>query len=226
LAYFISISVRKKPCFNILAAALLLAALALSHASWAGAGPISVPADETTPRVDRKGVSSSLHLPQGDLLRLNYSFSQRVLRIGRGKSLLALVRVEKDKNPERVGMESYIRLLPLDLQPYLSNNKVLFLSAERSRANNGMGQCGAGAEVYLHALDLEPSPPRLVSSVLIGSCFESIEMVGGESGTLNVHDTFSVENQRLRIQFSSHKSREERTPIGVLSTDLTTLLFE
>lgn len=191
----------------LLRLALLL--LFLGFASLSFATNSGLATDETTPIVSKVGVRSRLPLPQREI-ELTYSFAKRTVTLSAGSTNRTIVeRIAKGKNPELIGAENHIRFLPLRLQPYLHENKVLFLSSERTRANNGSGQCGSGEELYLQVADISRIPLEIVSKLLVASCSESIELTGNDSLQNELLSAFSVSDGRLRIEFLAYMARTE-----------------
>jgi hypothetical protein len=199
--------------------------LALGLVQQALASPSTVDDSGTAPRISKTGVESTLNLPDGHHLLLSYSFLKRTLRVANGNSETVVGRIEKGRNPELIGAEEYIRFLPGRLQPYLSQNKVLFLSAERSSAGDGGGYCGSGGEIYLNVLNLETTSVAVISRILISSCKENIELAGTELATPDYLSALSISNQQLRIRFLFFKNEGGKNS-SVLSSDFKELVFD
>ena len=142
------------------------------------------------------------------------------VRSRQGKTVLH--RIPKGYNPTLVGAQQSIAFLPPQLQPYAAREVLLYTSARRSNCGDGRGQCGSGAELYLHALSIKTEPPKVLSSILIGSCKESIELYEGAPPSW---DNFSIINGKLAIKFLAHPAQPDRTPTATLTDDFKRLVF-
>ena len=80
----------------------------------------------------------------------------------------------------------------------------------------------AGVEFYLHALNIKREPPKVLSSILIGSCKESIELYEPDAPGW---DNFSIVNGKLAIEFLAHPAQPDRTPTATLTDDFKRLVF-
>jgi hypothetical protein len=132
-------------------------------------------------------------------------------------------RIGKKYSPDQIDMQGYIRFLPLDLQPYLSSDVVLFNSVTRSTSGNGSGQCGSGYELYLNAIRLGKTSGKIIGRTKIGSCVDSIFPTGMDEGPTD-YSAFSIKDGRLSIKFFNYKSMDA-SPIALLSHDFRRLEF-
>jgi len=168
-----------------------------------------------------KHTGASLCLP-GKTLKLDYQPKARTLAIAINGRAHRVERVARNYGPELIGMEKFIRFLPMELQPYLSRNVVLFDSVVRSSGGEGMGQCGSGAEKYLNAARINGTKVKVLGKVHVGSCFDSIE-ADGEAGNETDFSAYSVQGGKLAIRFLFYRGL--MTPTGVLSSDFRQLEF-
>jgi hypothetical protein len=129
---------------------------------------------------------------------LKYDQRKRTISLTANGRAVLIERIGKGQGPELVGMESYIRILPADLQLYRNRGIILLNTASRSAAGDGRGQCGGGFEMYLHAIDVSRRAPLRLGRVLVGSCWEDLYPKGIENGPEDF-SAFSVENGRLRV---------------------------
>jgi len=165
-------------------------------------------------RSQRPGIS--LCLP-GKTLTLDYQAEARRLIIDINGHPHTVERIDRNFGPELIGMEKYIRFLPLELQPYLSRNVVLFNSVVRSSGGEGMGQCGSGAEVFVNALSISEAKVRVLGKVQVESCSRSIfpAAMEGEEADFSA---YSVQDGRLAIKFGNYPEIEG-SPTALLSRD-------
>lgn len=165
---------------------------------------------------------ASLCLP-GKTLTLDYREKARTVSIAIGGRSHRIERIDKNYGPELIGMEKHIRFLPLDLQPYLSRNVVLFNTVVRSSGGEGMGQCGSGAEEYLNAASIDGAKVKVLGKVHVGSCYESI-YPDNEDGNETDFSAYSVHDGRLAIKFLNYPEMKN-SPTGILSKDFRRLEF-
>ena len=154
-------------------------------------------------------------------LRYNNKSGKIILESPRGRSILE--RIPRDYDPALTGADRYIGFLPVELQPYRRNRKLLYLSAIRSTGGNGGGECGAGSEIFLNVLDLANAHPQVMSRTLIGSCSKNIELSELSDPPGNLAG-FSVADGRLHLDFLFYKEIEESLS-ALLSNDLKALEF-
>lgn len=140
-----------------------------------------------------------------------------------GKELI-LASVPARFNPGLVGSDSLIGFLAPRLQVYKDSNILMYITAIRTRGGDGRGQCGSGSEIYLNFLDVSRANPKRYSSVLIGSCNESIEIDEQNVSDGELGEVF-VDANRLRIKFLNYKN-VEGYPIATVSHDFKKLEFE
>ena len=164
---------------------------------------------------------ASLCLP-AKTLTLDYQPKARAVNIVVNGRPHTVERIDKNYGPELIGMAKYIRFLPMELQPYLSRNVVLFNSVVRSSGGEGMGQCGSGAEKYLNAVSISGTKVKVLGKVHVGSCYEPIEP-DGEAGNETDFSAYSVQDGKLAIKFLYYQGLMD--PIGVLSKDFQRLEF-
>lgn len=140
-----------------------------------------------------------------------------------GKKKIVLQKVPKRFDPTLVGSDVFIGFLPDNLQLYKDSSILAFVSSIRTSGGNGGGQCGAGAEIFLNFLDVQKAAPKILSSILIGSCDEAIELMDqdmskGELGELSVMD------KKLNLRFMYYRGKEG-SPTATVSPDLKNLQF-
>jgi hypothetical protein len=178
--------------------------------------------NSVTTTQSKNRISSKLCSPRRKLFTLSYNYNLRDVSIYYDGKRTVLEKIKKDFDPKLVGAEQLIQLLPSELQPYLSQNVLLYISAIRTNGGSGGGQCGAGTEVYLNILDVKEKRAKSISRLLVKSCAESIEYLGNEESPPSLSG-FSVVNNRLKIMFISYKEKEG-SPAALLSDNLK--LFE
>ncbi len=150
------------------------------------------------------GISSTICV-DGQAFTLNYAYRARRLSVSSASKRTILEAVPKGFDPEMVGAELLNRFLPSELQPYLSQRVLLYVSARRSTGGNGGGLCGAGAEVYLNTLDVGHQRAKLVSRILVASCLESIELTSDDK--VPVFGAMSEVDGRLKVDFLAYKDK-------------------
>lgn len=128
-----------------------------------------------------------------------------------------IFRIPPGYDPALVGSERLIAFLPERLQVFKTNNVLIYVSAIRSSGGNGMGQCGAGSEIHLNFLDISGNVLKLKSSILIGSCTESIELGRQEIMEGKVGDITVVDN-KLTLHFLIYKNVDGE-PVTVVTPD-------
>lgn len=158
----------------------------------------------------------SLCLP-GKTLTLDYQAKARTISIKINGQSRTVERIDRNFGPELIGMEKYIRFLPLELQPYLSRNVVLFNSVVRSSGGEGMGQCGSGAEVFVNALSISGAKVKVLGKVQVESCARSIFPAATE-GEETDFSAYSVQDGGLAVKFGNYPEIEG-SPTGLLSKD-------
>ena len=133
-----------------------------------------------------------------------------------------LHRIPRGFEPSLVGADKSIGFLPDHLQPHKDQKIVFYVSAIRSTGGNGSGQCGAGAEIFLHVLDLAPAKPKPLASHLIGSCsgieIDESDAYAGELGDMSLVDG------KLAMDFISYPG-QATAAMATLSADFQKLEF-
>ena len=120
-------------------------------------------------------------------------------------------------DPAVVGSNRLIGFLPEKLQVFKKKQVLVYVSSIRSRGGDGMGQCGSGSEIFLNFLDISKQVPKLKSSILIGSCNESIELVDQDVSKGEVGEITVVDNN-LTLHFLNYKEIEGE-PEAVVTPD-------
>jgi hypothetical protein len=183
--------------------------------------------DRTSPRT--KGfeqISTICALgPGGALSEVELIFDSSRSRLYlKSKSKTHLVeRVGRKFDPRLVGSMDRIRFIPLRLQVYRSQGKLLFISSRRSVGGGGGGQCGSGSEDYLSVVDLNSSSPRIINRFLVGSCLDGVELL--YSGSYSEFNSFWVENGALGMQFLIYDGRGDDKLAAYLDSDFRKLRF-
>jgi hypothetical protein len=174
--------------------------------------------------VERSGGIESTVCGPGGQYTLRYDVYSRTISVRDSSGWpVELEEVAHGLDPEFVGAATAIRFLPPRLQPYLNRSKLLYISALRSSAGDGGGQCGSGVEKYLNVLDVG-GRPRRTARVLITSCEQEIELAGMEMAGPDDLAGFAVHEDRLQVSFLSYGPREG-SPVAMLSEDLLRLEF-
>lgn len=159
---------------------------------------------------------------------LEYDYKKRILSITSDKppSRVTLEKVSRGHNPELVGSDDYIRFLPVRLQAYRSQGKLLYLFSYRTNAGNGMGQCGAGTEEFLNVLDITGKIPKKIATFHINSCSDNIELSNTDTASRDKLSAFSInEEEQLQLQFLTYDDRNEDSPTAILLDDFKKLRF-
>lgn len=141
-----------------------------------------------------------------------------------GKRRTRLHKIPKGFEPEKIGAEGLIAFLPVEKQPYKNRDILLYTTAIRTNGGGGGGQCGSGAEIYLHVLNVRKKTPHVLSSTLIGSCSQSIELDEHDAGAKKF-GALTVKDGRLGLKFLNYKSLEG-SPTAFLAPDFKGLDFE
>lgn len=178
--------------------------------------------DTTFPRTNGslERISSKLCIPNKGNFSLTYDSHHRETILTTPSNLTySLETIPEEYDPSVVDADSDFILLPFNLQPYATNGKLLYISARRSTAGDGSGQCGAGVEKFLNVIDIATTP-SIISKTLISSCLESIELVDSDRAEPSL-TAFSVQNKKIHISFLFYKEPESKS--AVLSDDFTKL---
>lgn len=157
----------------------------------------------------------------GRLFKLQYNSAKRRVTLSTKGKKTTLETIEKGFTPELVDMVEFIRFLPSELQPYESRGVLLLNTAARSTGGHGGGQCGAGYELYLNAVNVKQSPFKVLGKVNIGSCLESTFLYDMENGP-DDYSSFSIKDGKLAIKFLVYQ-RKRGAPTAVLSDDFHSL---
>ena len=152
---------------------------------------------------------------------LKYNPSCKEIALSKNGKSHVIERIPSHYDPEIVGMSNDVEFLPINLQPYLKQNKILYISARRSSAGDGMGECGSGLEKMLNVVDIENSP-KIISRILISSCNNNIELVGSEMKEKN-YGAFSADGGKLHINFIFYSDQDKTN--SVLRDDLKGIVF-
>jgi hypothetical protein len=144
---------------------------------------------------------------------LAYKRHEHAVTLKVGNKEKVLHRIDSRFAPEVVGSGQAIAFLPARLQLYGVQHILLYTVAQRSTGGDGRGQCGAGQELFLHALDVSGKTPKALSSVLIGSCKKDIYLYDSDSNLEN----FSITHGTLAIKFMNYPGQDVSPAIGVLS---------
>ncbi|RZI85638.1 MAG: hypothetical protein EOP38_04510 [Rubrivivax sp.] len=108
-------------------------------------------------------------------------------------SAQVIEKLQKSKNPVLVDSAVWVRLLPLEKQPHLSDGAVALLLARKSKVSS-RGQCGSGREIELVFFDVRKFYFKRLSTYLIESCLDSVNMaLDGQS----MLDFMKIENGEL-----------------------------
>jgi len=135
-------------------------------------------------------VVSSVLDQYSNIINLHYSAKNRRIWLSsaRFKSKeYTVARLEKNASPEYIGAVRDIQIL-LGRTLNLKGREFLALTiAERTSRGNGMGQCGAGEEIYLKIYELLKEKLIERNTILIHSCAQSIDLyTDGEVYNLNI----------------------------------------
>lgn len=176
------------------------------------------------PQTESKSGLESMACVDGKAYFLTYSYKSGHISLRSPDRVNVLAKVPKRFDPTLVGSERLIAFLPNELQPYLKKKVVLYTTAIRTSGGTGGGQCGSGSEIYLHALDVKKTQPKVLSSVLVSSCEQSIELYDADIGSGKIGSMKTV-NGYLRARFLYYRGDDERGHAR-LSADFKRLEFE
>lgn len=113
----------------------------------------------------------------GTSFTLHYAPARRLIWLESNNEnyRLTLHKFEKNAGPELIGEDDEIKFVARNL---INHDGRLFLGvkfSERSMRGNGMGQCGAGAEVYFMAMELSEAWLSIINKFKVGSCIDAID---------------------------------------------------
>ncbi|WP_374584855.1 hypothetical protein [Pseudoduganella sp.] len=157
----------------------------------------------------------------GKTFKLHYDTAKRAVFLSAKGQNLRIETIKKGYEPELVDMVEYIRFLPLELQPYESRGVLLLNTATRSTGGNGGGQCGAGYELYLIAVNVAKWPYKVIGRFNIGSCLDSTFLFDMENGP-DDYSSFSIQEGKLIIKFLAYQGKRG-APSAILSDDFRSL---
>jgi hypothetical protein len=146
----------------------------------------------------------------------------QIVVVSRKKATI-LSKIPKGFDPTLVDADDLIGFLPDEFQPYKGKNTLVYLSSIRTTGGDGRGQCGSGVEIYLNFLDVAAGNPKLKSSILIGSCAKSIELLHQDLSHSKLGEIAVVE-QKLSLKFLSYLDLEGY-PVATISADFKKLEF-
>jgi hypothetical protein len=148
---------------------------------------------------------------------VKYDKKKRTISLTANGGTVVLERLAKDEAPELAGMDEYIRILPKELQPYSDRGILLLNTAVHRPCGEGPGKCDSEHQMYLHAVDINHSPPRQVGKVPLWSCskYRYPDELKGGAGDFSAYDV--DEDGRLSIAFCGRSA--------TLSQDMNTLEF-
>jgi hypothetical protein len=204
-----------------------LAATSLFVATILSWGHTSAAASPQLPRECNTALSADHLSPiachNGRVYRIKYEQRKTRIVLSFDNKQTVLRRIPQGFDPSLVGSDSLIGFLSDSLQPYKSRNLLLYVSAIRTNGGGGGGQCGSGSEIYLNVLDTSRTVPRTKSSILIGSCDESIGLLDQNIGDGQLGEVSVVEN-KLSLHFMYYRNLEGY-PVGTVAPDFKSLLF-
>jgi hypothetical protein len=169
----------------------------------------------TAPQTDDEAVRKTLCL-DGKIHEVYYNRKAERIEVKSVDGKISF-RVPSAYDPTLVGSDNLIGFLPDKLQIYKKNKVLVYISSIRSSGGAGTGQCGSGSEIYLHFLDISQKAPKLKTSILIGSCRESIELEDQDVSKGKVGDITVVDNN-LTLHFLNYKDIDGE-PVAVVSHD-------
>lgn len=131
---------------------------------------------------------------------LNYSPNKRNIWLSSHKygSYVLVRHIDKNGNPELVGEDRQIKFITSKIIK-INNKKFIGLTyAERSRTNDGGGQCGAGSEVFFVAYELLSNRMKEINRFLIQSCAQPVFLddVDGD-----IQSAITVSNQYVKFKW-------------------------
>jgi hypothetical protein len=144
-----------------------------------------------------------------------------VLSVGNKKWVLQ--KILKGRDPDLVDADSLIGFLPNELQLYNKLNILIYTSSIRTNSGSGGGQCSSGGEIFLNFLNVTTIKPRIVPSILIGSCDSSIELADQNISEGRVGE-ISAEGKKLLLHFMNYKTMTG-SPYATVASDFKNLIF-
>lgn len=114
----------------------------------------------------------------GTVFSLYYSPKTRLIWVYSNNKgyRLKVHSLERNANPELVGSEGEIKFLTREVINQSGRQFIGLTFAERSMRGNGMGQCGAGAEVYFVAIEITGPKIFPINQFKVESCIEGIDL--------------------------------------------------
>jgi hypothetical protein len=167
---------------------------------------------------------SSVACLDGRTYRLRYVQTSTRIVLTNNKKQTVLHQIPRRFDPSLVGSDTLIGFLPDSLQAYKAFGVLLYISTVRTSGGTGSGQCGAGSEIYLNFLNALPTTPKVKSSILIGSCEKSIELLHQDIPNGNL-GAVAITNNKLSLQFMNYMDLEGY-PTATVSSDFKKLLFQ
>lgn len=107
------------------------------------------------------------------------------------KFFYPLIRLESNADPSLVGEEKSIVFISKSIIRANGRQFIGLTIAERSMRGNGMGQCGAGSEIYFISLELSKIKIMERKRFLVYSCIQSIYLAGDgnkENSSITLND--------------------------------------
>lgn len=132
----------------------------------------------------------------GTSFTLNYSAAKRVIWLDSNNQNYRqnLYRLDKNAAPELVGAEDEIKFIT---RSSITKNGRRYLGltfSERSMRGNGMGQCGAGSEVYFLAMEINNSWISTINKFKVQSCIDAIDI---SLGTTDYGESISITKNEM-----------------------------
>jgi hypothetical protein len=135
--------------------------------------------------------------PSVGVLYLKHDQKKRLiwLEANKHKFFYPLIRLELNADPSLVGEEKSIAFITPKIISAEGRKFIGLTVAERSMRGNGMGQCGAGSEIYFISLEIFKTKILERKRILVYSCKQNIYLAGDgnrENSSIKISDDRSV----------------------------------
>jgi hypothetical protein len=153
--------------------------------------------DTKKPAVSKNSTVDVLCDPSVGALYLKHNQKKRLiwLEANKHKIFYPLIKLEPNADPSLVGEEKSIAFITPKILSTEGRKFIGLTVAERSMQGNGMGQCGAGSEVYFISLEIFKTKILERKRFLVYSCKQNIYFTGdgsGENSSIKMSDDRSV----------------------------------
>lgn len=154
-------------------------------------------------------VSDVICSPEFGEIYLKHDKKKRViwLESQNKKIFLPLLKLEVNADPSIVGEEKSIGFITPKIITVASRQFIGLTVAERSMRGNGMGQCGAGSEVYFVALELAQMKILERKRFLIYSCKQNMYLA--DDGSKKNNPVAVVDDEKVIFRWLNYPDHED-----------------